>query len=78
MHRTKIKQTVTDLQADAHVDAYKVRSIVVVKTDAPVSDWQYMATFGDYDLDYLYGTGATPQEAREDLCAMANVYLPGA
>lgn len=77
MQHTKIKQTVIDVAPDAHVDAYKVRSIKVVRTDAPVSDWQYVATFGDYDLNCTYGTGATPQKAMEDLCAMSNVYFPG-
>lgn len=41
--------------------------IVIVKTDAPIDDCRFMATFGDYDLDCLHGTGKTPLDAIIDL-----------
>lgn len=41
--------------------------IKLKKTDAPVEDHRWQATFGDYDLDDPVGTGSTPEEAIENL-----------
>lgn len=62
-------------QHDSHVDAYMRTTIVVKFNEWSVSKFDtYFATFGDYDLDCQVGVGKTEEEAKEDLCAMANVW----